>query len=374
MRYAAMMTIFSLVSLLSGEAWAADGVARQAALRYAQGFTLEYYETHKLLTVLTPWKGADTTFHYALVPRGAATPAGCEHAMRIDIPVQSLVTMSTSFLPYLVALDVLDTLVGHDNFKYVNTPQVLDLIAAGALQEIGEGTQVNLERLLLMQPDVILTHANNDMYDIHPKLQEAQLPVVINASYLEQHPLGRVEWIKCLAALFNREAQADLIFNRIAKAYETLAAMTRTVAHRPTVLLNTPYKGTWWMPGGNSYLAAYLRDAGARYVWADDPSSGSTPLDFETVYARAADAEFWLHPGRWQSLHEGLKTDERFVQFTAFQQGNVFNNTARVNTAGGNDFWESGLANPDVVLADLIAIFHPDLLPEHELIYYRQLK
>lgn len=366
--------LLGMLGLLCLHAAAEDRFPDKATLHYAKGFTLEYYDTHKVITVLTPWKDAGTTFQYILVPRGEPTPAGYEDEQRIDIPVRTVVTMSTSYLPYLAYLDVLDALKGHDNFKHINTPEVLELVQTGKLQEIGEGPNVNVELLLLMHPDLIMTHANNDMYDTHPKLYEAQLSVVINASYLEEHPLGRVEWIKCIAAFFNEEAQAEAVFSRIADDYERLAAMTRTVQQQPTVFVNAPYNGNWWTPGGKGYLAAFLRDAGARYLWAETESSGSTPRDFEAVYERAADADFWLNPSRWNSLADGLKADERFAQFKAFQQGKVFNNNARVNEHGGNDYWESGLANPDVLLADLIKIFHPELLPDHELVYYQQLK
>jgi iron complex transport system substrate-binding protein len=128
------------------------------------------------------------------------------------------------------------------------------------------------------------------------------------------------------------------------------------------------------MPGGNSYAAKLLADAGAAYLWADDTSTGSMQLSFEEVLDRARDADIWVNPGSWKSLGEGLAQDERFAQFAAFQNGKVFNNNKRLNANGGNDYWETGVTNPDLVLADLIAIFHPELLPDHELFFYRRLE
>ena len=153
-----------------------------------------------------------------------------------------------------------------------------------------------------------------------------------------------------------------------------MAARTKGVANKPTVLLNAPYQGIWWIPGGNSFLARFLKDAGAAYLWADDPSTGSKIIDFEVIYEKALDADYWLHPGQWNSLKEGLAVDERFAQFRAFREGHVYNNNARVNKYGGNDYWESGLTKPDVILADLIKIFHPELVPDHKLVYYKKLK
>lgn len=127
------------------------------------------------------------------------------------------------------------------------------------------------------------------------------------------------------------------------------------------------------MPGGRSYVARFLADAGAAYLWTDDETTGSIPLDFETVFERAADADFWLNPGSWTSRAEAAAADKRYTQFRAYQTGAMYNNNARLNENGGNDYREGGLANPDVVLADLVKIFHPELLPDHELFYYRKL-
>jgi iron complex transport system substrate-binding protein len=203
---------------------------------------------------------------------------------------------------------------------------------------------------------------------------EANLNVVIDGEYMEPTPLGRAEWVKFLAAFFNKERQAEELFQAAVSSYEEMAARVKQIPDKPTVFLNAPFDGTWWVPGGESYLAAFLRDAGARYLWADIPSQGSQTLDFEAVYELAADADFWLNPGQWNNLNDGLAVDERLSEFRAFQEGNVYNNNASVNKYGGNDYWESGLTRPDVVLADLIKIFHPDLLPEHEFVYYQQLK
>jgi iron complex transport system substrate-binding protein len=345
------------------------------SIKYAKGFTIEYKENYKIVTVLNPWQDADVTYQYLLVQRGTAPPAGYENVPRIDVPVRSVVTLSTTHLAYLNQLNLLDTLVGYSTFEHINTPEVLKRIADGQLKEIGGGPDLNLELVLALNPEVIMTYYTvGSPYDAHFKLLEANLKVVINAEYMETTPLGRIEWIKFLAAFFNKEQEAETIFNNIVSAYEKMAARTKNVAEKPTVLLNAPYDSNWWIPGGNNYLVEFLKDAGATYLWADDPSMGSHVLDFEAVYEKAADADYWLHPGQWKSLKDGLAIDERFAHFQAFQQGKVYNNNARVNEYGGNDYWESGLTRPDIVLADLIKIFHPELVPDHKLVYYQQLK
>jgi iron complex transport system substrate-binding protein len=241
---------------------------------------------------------------------------------------------------------------------------------------VGSGAGVNVELLLHVNPDLIMTHAAGaSQYDAHPKLLEAGLKVAVNAAYMDTSPLGRTEWMKFVALFFNQEAAAERIFHTIAAEYARLANLTRQVQIKPTVFTQAVYQGTWYMPGGNSYMARFFKDAGAAYLWADDDSAGSLPLDFESVFARASEADFWLvNQSGWERVQDVLAADERYANFAAVQRGRVYNNNARLNPHGGNDYWETGVANPHQVLAELIKIFHPNILPEHKLMWYRPLK
>jgi iron complex transport system substrate-binding protein len=154
--------------------------------------------------------------------------------------------------------------------------------------------------------------------------------------------------------------------------YEDLKTLAAGAEDKPTVFANTPFGDSWFMPGGQSYLGQLLADAGATYLWADDASTGSIPLDFETVFDQAADADFWVNTYQ-TTVADLLATDERFGDFAALENGGVYTNNARINANGGSDYYESGVANPDVILADLIRIFHPDLLPDHDLYFYMPL-
>lgn len=352
-----------------------DYFPEKVTLTDSVGWTIEYFNNYKVITVLNPWRDADVRFRYVLVQCGTPPPDDTGDALVIEVPVQSIVTMSTTHLPHLKELGLLDRLIGVDSFLYINTPEVRQKIEAGELVEIGGGGQVNVEQAIDLQPDLIMTYGvGNPEFDAHPKLLEAGLTVVLNSEYMETSPLGRAEWIKFTAAFFNREAKATEVYNAIAARYMEMSTKARNVVNKPTVFTGTPYKGTWFVPGGKSYIAQLLADAGATYLWADDPSTGSQPLSFEEVFERARDADFWLNPGMWTSLTEAKAEDERFTRFSAYQKGNVFNNNKRINENGGNDYFESGVTNPDIVLADLIRIFHPELLPDHELYFFRRLE
>lgn len=342
---------------------------------YTAGFSVEYHNHYKVVTLHTPWQGATEPIQYVLVQCGTPTPTGFTEEQIFEVPVQRFIGMSTTYLPVLEQLGVLDRLVGLDDLTYVNNEAVRAMGEAGQLGYIGYGANVNVEEALNLEPDLILTYAvGGAELDPHPKLLEAGLKVALEGSWLESSPLGRAEWSKFIALFFNQEAQAEATFTQIAERYEALKAQTAQVVERPTVFSDTVFQGTWYMPGGQSYTARYLADAGTDYLWADDSTSGSIPLAFEEVFDHAKDAEYWLNLNYTNSLDELLAADARYAEFAAFQQGNVWNNNVRLNPNGGNDYYESGSANPDLVLADLIKIFHPELVPDHEFVYYQQLQ
>jgi iron complex transport system substrate-binding protein len=349
---------------------------RRTELRHARGFRVGYEGGAKIVTVLTPWPGAERSIRYALIQRGTPPPLDFPPSRVIEIPLKSIVTLSATYLAELEMLGLEDSIAGHSDLSRIYSPRIRALADLGAVREIGAGggSGVNIERLLDLNPDLIMAYGLGNAYDVHTKLAEVGLKVVINADWLEATPLGRSEWIKFLALFFNKESEAELAFSRIESRYRDLAALARGAGRRPSVFLDSPFQDTWWMAGGGSYMAALLRDAGADYLWADNDVFSSVPLDFEAVYERAAGADFWLNPGTWESLADGLALDERFAAFRAFELHQVYNNIARRNSAGGNDYWESGPANPQQILADLIAVFHPELLPDHRLLYYRRLE
>jgi iron complex transport system substrate-binding protein len=352
-----------------------DYFPEKASLQYTDGFSIEYHNSYKVLTVKTPWPGAAESVQYALVQCGAPAPEGFLDEQIIEVPVKSIVTMSTSYLPFLDELGVLDRLVGLDDATYVSNPAVLKMAEEGKLTMLGYGSAVNVEKALELKPGLIMTYGSGaPEYDAHPVLIQAGLKVAINAEWLDTSPLGRAEWGKFIAAFFNKEADAEALFAEKAARYNELKALTASLTEKPTVFTASAYQGTWNVPGGKSFAAAFLTDAGAAYLWADDASTGSLPLAFEAVFEKAQNADYWLNVGFFFTLADLTAADARYADFAAFQNGDVWNNDAKASPNGGNDYYESAVAHPEIVLADLVKIFHPDLLPDHELVYYRQLK
>lgn len=352
-----------------------DYFPEKATLTHTDGFSVEYFNNYKVVTVKTPYPGTAESIQYVLVQCGTPAPEGFLDEQIINIPVQTVVIMSTSYLPFLDELGLLDRLVGLDDATYVSNPAVLKMAEEGKLAMIGYGSGVNVEQALELSPELILTYGSGAPdYDAHPVLIEAGLKTVVNAEWLETTPLGRTEWGKFIAVFFNKEADAQTLFAKTVERYSEYAAVVASATERPTVFTASDYQGIWSMPGGNSFAAAFFKDAGADYLWADDTSTGSLPLAFEAVFEKAQGAEYWVNVGYFFTLDDLLAADARYADFNAYQSGNIWNNDARISPNGGNDYYESAVAHPELVLADLIKIFHPELLPDHELVYYRQLK
>ncbi len=353
----------------------------QVEITHATGFEVEYHNSYKVVTVTRPWLGATEAdaFQYVLVQCGTPVPEGYDDAQIIELPVNTVISMSTTHLPHLTALGVLDRVIGLDSFLYVNTPQVRDLINGGGLVEVGSGSAVNVELVLDSNPDVVMGYGTGvPDWDAHPILLEAGIPVAMNSEHAEVTPLGRAEWIKFTALFFNVEAAANAVFDTIVTEYESAAALVRAIPadERPSVLINSfsPFDEAWTIPGAETYVGQLFNDAGARLVLGETAPDISVQYDFETVYDAGLDADYWF------AIQFGINTiddliaqDERYADFAAVQNGRVYNDNARVNENGGNDWYENGVTNPHVLLRDIIHILYPDLLPDHELVFYHPL-
>lgn len=350
-------------------------------IRDAANFTVAYIDDIKLVQIVETTPGGNPA-SYLLVPRGAEEPDGGWALWAADrtpttptvveTPIRSIFTSSTTQLPALEILGLLDRLTGVAQAEFVSSEAVRAMLDADQLVVFAPTYAVDAELVLAAQPDLLMTSGFwDDTYDI---IQSAGTAIVHNADWVESSPLGRAEWVKFISLFFNREAEAEAWFEQVRADYEAAKALAADVERRPTVHTGQVWGGIWYASGGRSYVAQLLADAGADYVWADDDSTGSMELDIETQLAQASDAEFWLHAASWwASADAALAEDSRYGEFASFQNGNVWNPTLAINEQGGNDFFESGSVRPDLVLRDLIAILHPDLAPNHEFIFYQQL-
>ncbi len=344
--------------------------------RYASGFEVDDYGTFRLLHVFDPWQSSKgVSFSYVLAKNKEFVPDSLAHLTFIQTPVSRVVTLSTTHVAMIDQLGQGASIKGVSGTGFIYNSSLRNRIEEGDIKEVGYDQGLNYEVIVGLQPDVLFMYGvDGSVMATSQKLAELSVPVVFCGDYLEPHPLGKAEWIRFLSLFYDLEEHANSFFSEIDSAYNSYISLTKTIQSRPLVLTGLPWKDTWYMAGGESFAARLIRDAGGDYLWADNNSAQAVPLDLESVYVRAVKAQIWINPGAATSLNELHNFDQRFTELGVIQSGMIFNNNARLNLSGGNDYWESGAVRPDLVLADLIQVFHPDLLTDHQLFYYRQLK
>jgi len=340
---------------------------------YARGFRVSYHSDHTLLEVLNPYQDRTDTLRYLLISRGDDPPETTSGAQVIETPVRSMIATSTTHLALTDMLEANEIVKGITQPEYVYSPEIRERLREGEITPF-TGGEFNREQALAMNPDLIMISGGMaSQIDNYRVLMDSGIDVLVNSEWLERTPLGKAEWVKMMALLINREGMANEKFARVEKRYLELKHRIEGVSEKPLVINNMPYKGAWFVSGGGSFTAQYLKDAGAAYPWFDTETTGGLRMDFEAVYEVGLRADIWLNPGGAGSLEDIAAADSRFTDFKSYESGEIYNSNRRMSPTGGNDFWESGVVHPETVLADLIHILHPDRLPDHRLYYYRKL-
>ena len=347
----------------------------ETTISHALGFTINYYPDYKLIKIINPWQGAkNIQFKYILVNKGKKPPQNIDDAQVIETPIKRIICLSTTHIAFLDFIDKTNTLVGVSGSRYISNFKVIELIKKGEISDVGYDQNLNFELIISLKPDLVMSYgigseAANYIY----KLKELGITVVINAEYLEQTPLAKTEWVKFMAAFYNAEKKANEKFTYIENEYNKIVELSKFANKKPKVLTGLPWKDKWYVPGGNSYLARLISDAGGRYLWEGNDSRESLPLDIEAVFEKSLDADIWINPGAAIKKEDILIVDKRLKNFKTYRENVIFNNNAILNEFGGNDYWESGIVQPHVILKDIMHIFHPELLKYHRLVYYRKL-
>jgi iron complex transport system substrate-binding protein len=364
--------ILSVLAFVFVSGLSAQGAAPRATVSHGAGFSIDYREGYKVLKVRSPWPGARAGFTYVLYPRGRPRPAGIEADGFFETPLRKVVTFSTTYIPQIVALGGADSVVGVDSAAYVSSPEIRARIESGATVETTKNWAPNIELMISLAPDAVFTYGMGNEWDNHPKMAEAGLPIVISGEWNESVPLARAEWIKFIAAFYDREDVASAYFDRVSREYERIRSLASASRERPSVLVNGPFQGSWTVSGGASFMARFIADAGGSYLWADDKGTGGLTLSVEAVYERALKADIWLNPALAVNTKADIAAlDPRFSSLPAVSRGGVWNNNLRLSPGGGSDYFESAVLNPDKVLADLVKIFHPALLADRPFSYYK---
>ena len=340
-------------------------------LKYAQKFEIVEYEKFIEIKILN--NADERLFTYALIPEGSKVPENTDYNQIIEVPVSNLVVTSTSHLPFLELLKASDRLIGFPNTQYVSSSEIRSRIDQGLVRELGTASGLDFESLVSLNPQLVVTYTSGPDLGELEQLGQADIPAVVNLDFLESTPLGRAEWIKFMGLLLGRYEHADSVFNEIEKNYLELKINADSSLHRPTVFSGIVYGDTWFAPGGNSFVAKFIEDAGGFYNWKEYPTSGSIELSFEAVIDKDVTTEFWIGTGGFTSKSDLQNADPRYAHFQAFKNDRIFNYHKRIGATGGFEYLESGGARPDLVLADFKKILHPDLVPEYQSYFFKRL-
>lgn len=362
-----LLSIFTSCS--SGSKKGGVAASYSDTIHYAAGFTVKHYPSYREVEVRDPWDSSKILQRYILVDRTKDVPSDLPQGVVVRVPVKRLAVYSSVHCSMLEQLQVANEVVGVCEPRYIDSPIIQKGILDGTVADLGEATSPNVEKMIDINVEAILVSPfENAGYGPAEKLG---LPIIECADYMEGTPLGRAEWIRFVALFFEKEEAAQRIFNETEKAYMDIKQLAAGVTSRPTVLSEKKFGASWFVPCGDSYMATLYADAGADYIFADMPGSGSKPLSFETVLDKAMHADYWLIKFNLADdmNYQALQTEYKpYASFDAFKNKKIYyTNTGKV------PYYEEVPMHPDYLLKDLVWIFHPELLPDYKPRYFRRM-
>lgn len=343
---------------------------------YASGFRILGAEGRSSVIIesVNPWQGADSVVTRLFIARdGEEPPQGFEGQV-IEGDARRIVAMSSTHIAMLDVIGETARVVGVSGMDFISNDAVRS--HRDSIGDVGYDGNVNYELLLSLQPDIILLYGTNGASGMEPKLKELGIPYVYIGEYLEDSALGKAEWIVVVAEIVGKRDEGIKAFSAIPERYNAIrekAADCLKRSSRPKVMINLPYGDSWFMASTSSYLVRLIEDAGGDYVYKKNNSNESRPIDLEEAFMLVSASDKWINVGQTRSLDELRKNYPKFAATKPVVSGEVYNTTGRVAANGANDYWERGVVEPDVVLRDMVMIFHPELA-DSDLVYYEKLK
>ena len=341
---------------------------------YATGFRIVGAEGKQstIIRVTNPWQSADEVETMLFIARGGEKAPDGFRGQVLQGDAERVVCMSSTHIAMLDAIGAIESVVGVSGKDFITNPYIV--ANQHTIADVGYDGNMNFELLVAQQPDIVLLYGVTGACTMESKLDELGIPYIYVGEYVEEDPLGKAEWLIALAEIVGLRQQGLTYFAELPQRYEQLKSIAAS-AHTPApkVMLNTPYADSWFMPSTTSYIARLIADAGGNYIYQQNTSNHSLPIDLEQAALLTTQADIWLHVENINSLDDLRRQLPKFAQMPCVQRGEVYNCDKRRVAGGGNDYWESGVVHPDIILRDLIKIFHSKLVSE-EFVYYRKIK
>ena len=297
--------------------------------------------------------------------------SGARDTLVIEQPFENIICMSSSQVAGLAAIGADSVISAVSGLRYISNP----IIHQMNIPDIGYESSLDYESILNLNPDVLLAYTVSGAEPpFISRLRSLGVRVLVLHDHLEDHPLARAEYIRLYGTLTGRGEYADSVYASIMSGYDSLAAMVDLKQPRKKVLMNVPYGDAWYIPGGDSYMARLIEDAGGEILGATSGTSRSRVISLEEAYDLSQSADIWLNPGPCRTIDELLAFHHTFRMFgPVVKECPIYNNTLRTTPEGGNDFWENGSVHPDLILQDLIHVFSGDT-SDYSLEYHFQVK
>lgn len=344
---------------------------------YATGFSIEEYDTYKILTISNPWPNADKNYSYLLLTKEQAAVSTFnkdDYDGIVTIPVEKIVVTSTTHIPALELLEVENSLIGFPGTDYISSERTRKLIDTGAVRELGKNEGINTEVLLELNPNLVVGFGMDGSNKSLETIRKSGIPVIYNGDWVETSPLAKAEWIKFFGVLYNKSEQAEMVFKKIKNDYLEAKKLAQNATTKPSVLSGAMHKDIWYLPSGTSPEAQLLKDANVNYLWQETDSKGSLALNFEAVYEKAKDADIWISPSYYGTFDALEKANAHYTQFDAFKNKKIYSFVNTAGKTGGVTYYEIGTARPDLVLKDLVKIAHPELMKDYESQFFKPLQ
>ena len=236
-------------------------------IQYAQGFTVQRFDTYTMVEVRDPWDSTRLLQRYLLVDRTKSVPGGLPKGTIVKVPVKDIVVYTSVHAAIIDQLHEINKVIGVCEPRYMDTPAIQEGIQAGRIADLGEATSPNIEKMIEIGAELVIASPfQNSSYG---PVEKIGIPIIEGADYMEAFPLGRTEWIRFYGLLFGKEEMADSIFKETEQAYLSLKDLTANIDNRPTVLSEKKFGSSWYVPSGDSYMAHLIEDAGADYMFKD---------------------------------------------------------------------------------------------------------
>lgn len=347
---------------------------KNSDVKYARGFTLESNVHYKKLVILNPWDNYEAYATYFILKDSIKPEIQNKGLTFYFYKTPSRIALHSAAQTATLEVLKLDGLIkGITDPRFFYKKRYADSLESGQLIQTSNAVQINKERILMLQPDLVITSGWNEINTDYQLLIKMGFPPLFMIEWMETDPLGRAEWIKAIGLLFDKENEADSVFKLVETNYLAIKKQNKGNTSRPKVLHGEEYNGVWYVAGGQSYIAKIYADAGAQYLWEDDKNTGSLNIDVEVVLEKGADADFWFTTfGQNKADIDYIKQD-KYSFLKAVKNEAIYSNTNRIRTMGGNDFWETGNLRPDLILKDIVQIIHQEEQPGDSLIFYKRL-